>query len=84
MGEWTIVEYEPSSGRMITTWSFPSFKDAEAFRIARQEFYRSINAEKQQALTPALPLISDAEMELFEKIVANPEWMSRILHQLVR
>jgi len=84
MGEWTIVEYEPSSGRMITAWNFPSFKDAEAFRSARQEFYRSINVEKQQALTSALPLISDAEMELFEKIVTNPEWMSRIRHQLVR
>ena len=84
MGEWAVIEYESSSGRTITTWNFPSFTDAEAFRRARQEFYRAINVEKQRMFTAALPLISDAEMGLFEKIIENPEWMSRILHELVR
>ena len=83
MGEWTIIEYEPSSGRKITVWNFPSFTDAERFRRTRIEFYRSLGVQKKRNLTPALPKISDAEMELFEKIIQDPEWMGRIMHQLV-
>jgi hypothetical protein len=84
LGEWAIIEYESSTGRKITTWNFPNFTDAEKFRRTRQEFYQSISLHKKRHLTPALPLISDAEMELFKKIIENPEWMSRIMHQLVR
>lgn len=82
VGEWAVIEYEASSGRKITMWTFPSFTDAEAFRQMRVEFYRTIGLEKRD-FTPALPRISDAEMELFEKIIQNPEWMSRVMHQLV-
>ena len=83
LGEWAIIEYESSNGRKITTWNFPNFMDAERFRRTRQEFYQSISLQEKRHLTPALPLISDAEMELFEKIIENPEWMSRIMRQLV-
>ena len=82
MGDWTIIEYEPSSGRKVTVWNFPSFRDADEFRYMREEFYRSIGVENR-GLTEAHPRISDAEMELFEKIIQNPKWMSRIMRQLV-
>jgi len=78
VGEWTVIEYELSSGHEITMWNFTSFTEAETFRHRRQEFYRTIGLEKKRDLTKALPKISDAEMELFEKIIQNPEWMSRI------
>jgi hypothetical protein len=84
LGEWTVVEYEPFSGRRITMWDFPSFGDAEAFRRMRMGFYRSIGFEKIRDLTPALPKISDAEMKLFETIIQNPAWMTQIMHQFVR
>jgi hypothetical protein len=81
VGEWAVIEYERSSGRRIKLWSFPSFRDAEVFRVKREEFYRTIGFENERDLTPALPKVSDAEMELFERIIENPEWMSRIMHQ---
>jgi len=80
VGEWTVIEYERSSGRRIWQWSFPSFKDAEVFRVKREEFYRTVGFEKKRHFTPALPRVSDAEMKLFERIIENPEWMSRIVH----
>jgi len=83
VSEWTVIEYETSSGRKITVWSFPSFADAERFRHMRKEFYRSIGVDRKRGLTPALPKISDAEMELFERIIQNPTWMNRIKHRLV-
>jgi len=83
VGEWAVVEYERSSGRRIKLWSFPSFSDAEVFRLKREEFYRTIGFEKTRNLTMALPKISDAEMELFETIIQNPRLMRRIMHQFV-
>jgi len=83
VSEWTVIEYEPSSGRKITVWSFPSFREADAFRQIREEFYRTIGLEGKRGFTPALPKISDAEMELFERIIQNPAWMNRIMHRLV-
>jgi hypothetical protein len=83
VGEWAVIEYERPSGRMIWQWSFPSFTDAEVFRVNREEFYRTIGFEKKRQFTPALPRVSDVEMELFERIIENPEWMSRIVHQFV-
>jgi hypothetical protein len=64
-------------------WSFPSFNDAEVFRLKREEFYRIIGLEKKRSFTPALPKISETEMQLFERIIENPEWMSRITHQFI-
>jgi len=81
MGAWTVIEYDAKSGRKITGWTFPSFPDAETFRHTRKEFYESIGVANRE-LTRALPRISEAEMELFEKIIQNPEWMSRIMHQM--
>ena len=83
MGEWVVVEYQRSSRRKVKLWSFPSFKDAEVFRIKREEFYRTIGLEKKRAFTRAMPKISDAEIELFQKIVENPEWMRLVIHQFV-
>jgi hypothetical protein len=83
VGEWVVIEYKRSSGRRIKLWSFPSFSDAEVFRVKRGEFYRTIGLEKKRTFTPALPRISDAEMELFERIIENPDWMSLIMHQFV-
>ena len=83
VGEWTVIEYERASGRRIWQWNFPSFTDAEVFRVKREGFYRTIGFEKKRHFTPALPRVSDAEMELFERIIENPEWMSRIVHQFV-
>ena len=83
MGEWMVVEYRRSSGRRVKLWSFPSFSDAEAFRVKREEFYRTIGLEKKRAFTPALPKISGAEMELFKRIIENPEWMKLVIHQFV-
>jgi len=84
VGEWVVIEYKPSSGRRIKSWSFPSFTDAELFRVKRVEFYRTIGLDKKRHFTPALPRISDREMELFEKIIENPELMRRIRNQFVR
>jgi hypothetical protein len=83
LGEWAVIEYEPSSGRRIKLWKFPSFTDAQVFRRERVEFYRTIGFEKKRHFTPALPRISDAEMELFESIIQNPELMRRIKHRFV-
>lgn len=83
MGEWVVIEFRRSSGRRVKLWSFPSFNDAEAFRIKREEFYRTIGLEKKRAFTQAMPKISDAEIELFQRIVENPEWMSLVIHQMV-
>jgi hypothetical protein len=83
VGEWAVIEYERSSGRRIRLWSFPSFSDAEVFRVKREEFYRIIGLEKKRNFTPALPKISETEMQLFERIIENPEWMSRITHQFI-
>ena len=82
LGEWIVLEYERSSHREIR-WSFRSFSEAEEFRFKRKEFYRIIGLEKKRALAPALPEISETEMELFERILENPEWLSRIMHQFV-
>ena len=78
-----MIEYERSSRRRIKLWSFPSFTDAELFRVKREEFYRTICLEKKHAFSHALPQISRAEMELFERIIKNPEWMSQIVNQFV-
>jgi hypothetical protein len=83
VAEWAVIEYERSSRRRIKLWSFPSFSDAQLFRVKREEFYRTIRLEKKRALTQALPQISDAEMELFEKIIENPEWMSLITRRFL-
>jgi len=83
MGEWAVIEYERSSRRRVRLWSFPSFNAAEIFRVKRKEFYRTIGLEKERAFSPALPKISEAEMELFERIIENPEWMNLIMQQLV-
>jgi hypothetical protein len=83
MGEWAVIEYERYSRRKVKEWIFPSFNAAELFRVKREEFYRTIGLEKRRALSPALPKISEAEMELFERIIENPEWMSVIMQQLV-
>lgn len=84
MGEWIVVEYHVSSGRKIKVWAFHSFIDAETFRLKRMEFYRTIGLEKKRHLTPSLPRISAAEMELFERIIQNPKWMGQIRRQFVR
>ena len=84
MGEWAVIEYSTKSGRKIKLWSFPSFSEAEAFRSERTELYRTIGLDKKRHFTPALPRISVGEMELFERIIENPEWMRRIRHQFVR
>ena len=83
MGEWTVLEYERSSHREIRLWSFQSFREAEEFRFKRKEFYRIIGLEKKRVLAPALPDISETEMELFERILEDPEWLSQIMHQFV-
>jgi hypothetical protein len=83
MGEWAVIEYEPSTGRRIKQWSFPSFTDAQLFRRKRVELYRTIGFEKKRHFTPALPTISAAEMDLFERIIQNPEWMRRIMNRFV-
>ena len=83
MGEWAVIEYERSSGRSIRLWTFPNFKEAEMFRRDRREFYGTIGLEKERGFTPAVPRISKAEMELFERIIKNPEWMSQIVNQFV-
>jgi hypothetical protein len=83
MGEWVVIEYRRSSGRRVKLWRFPSFNDAEVFRNKREEFYRTIGLEKKRAFTRAMPKISDAEIELFQRIIENPEWMSLIIHQFV-
>ena len=83
LGEWVVLEYERSSHRKIRLWSFQSFSEAEEFRLKRKEFYRIIGLEKKWVLAPALPNISRAEMELFERIIEKPEWLSRIMHQFV-
>jgi hypothetical protein len=83
LGEWAVIEYEVSTGLKITMWSFPSFTDAKVFRHMREEFYKCIGVKRKRDLTPPLPRISDAEMELFEKIIQDQEWMSRIMQQLV-
>jgi hypothetical protein len=64
-------------------WNFRNFNDAEQFRIKREEFYRTIGLENERVLAPAVPEISETEMELFERILENPEWLSRIQHQFV-
>jgi hypothetical protein len=84
LGEWLVIEYATASGRKIKSWSFPNFNEAEVFRSERMEFYRTVGLDKKRHLTPALPRISDGEMELFERIIENPEWMRRIRHQFVR
>jgi hypothetical protein len=83
MGEWLVVEYQRSSHRKVKSWSFPSFNDAEVFRIKREEFYRTIGLEKKRAFTHAMPKISEAEIELFQRIIENPEWMSLVIRQFV-
>ena len=83
MGEWAVIEYQRSSGRRVKLWSFPSFSDAEVFRVKREEFYRTLGLQKKRAFTAALPKISEAEMELFKRIIENPEWMNLIIHQFV-
>jgi len=83
LGEWVVLEYERSSHRKIRLWSFRSFSEAEEFRFKREEFYQIIGLEKKRVLAAALPDISQAEMQLFERILANPEWLSQIMHQFV-
>lgn len=83
MGEWAVIEYQRSSGRRVKLWSFPSFGDAEVFRVKREEFYRTIGLDEKRGFTAALPKISDAEMKLFKRIIENPEWMSLIIRQFV-
>jgi hypothetical protein len=82
VGQWAVIEYEHSSGRTVKLWSFPSFSDAEVFRLKREEFYRTVGFETTR-FTPPLPKISDAEMELFETIIKNPRLMRHIMHQFV-
>jgi len=84
LGEWIVREYERSSRRKIRLWSFRSFSEAEEFRFKRKEFYEILGLEKKRVLAEPLPAISQPEMELFERILANPEWLSLIMRQFVR
>ena len=78
MGKWVVAEYMASSGRRIKLWTFPSFQEAELFRLNRAELYRSVGLDKKRRLTAALPKICKMEMDLFEEIIQNPEMMVRI------
>ena len=83
LGEWVVNEYERTTHRKIKSWSFRSFSEAEEFRFKRAEFYRVIGLDKKRLLAAASPDISNVEMELFEMIVTNPDWLNRIMRKFV-
>jgi len=83
LGEWVVNEYERSTHRKIKSWSFRSFNEADEFRFKREEFYRTIGLDKKRVLAAASPDISNVEMELFERIVTNPDWLNRIMRKFV-
>ena len=83
MGEWAVIEYKRLSGRKVKVWSFQSFSEAEVFRAKRLEFYRTIRLEKKRAFTPPLPKISNAEMDLFERIIEDSQLMALITRQFI-
>ena len=81
MGEWIVFEYERSSARRVSTWKFRSFSEAEEFHLKRSEFYKTIGLSKRRRLTPPLPKISRAEMDLFQQIMENPKLLRRAKDQ---
>jgi len=79
LGLWKVFEYEHSTGR-IKAWRFPGFIEAEKFRREREELYVAIGLDAERGFSQAQPEISKSEVDLFTKIVENPE----LLHHVMR
>jgi len=57
---------------------FPTFAEADDFLRKRQEFYKSIGLDKERSFTTPSPEVSQAEIELLEKIMNDPELLESI------
>lgn len=79
MGLWKVVEYERSTNRTIKVWRFQNFSEADAFRQRREELYGMIGLSPEHALSQTLPEISKSEVDLFKKIVENPELLNHVM-----
>ena len=79
MGLWKVVEYKRSTNRTIKVWRFQSFSEADGFRQRREELYGMVGLVAGLGLSKALPEISKLEVDLFKKIVENPELLDHVM-----
>jgi len=78
LGLWRVFEYEHSTAR-IKVWRFPGFNEAEKFRREREELYVAIGLGTERGFSQAQPEISKSEVDLFMKIVENPELLDHVM-----
>ena len=78
MGLWKVFEYEHFTAR-IKVWRFPGFNEAEKFRREREEFYTAIGLDGEHGFSQAQPEISKSEIDLFTRIVENPELLDHVM-----
>ena len=79
MGLWKVVEFERSTNRTIKVWRFQNFIEADTFRQRREELYVIVGLNAEHGLSNALPEISKSEVDLFRKIVDNPELLDHVM-----
>ena len=79
MGLWKVVEYERTTNRTIKVWRFQSFSEADAFRQRREELYGLVGLDTANGLSKALPEISKLEVDVFQKIMENPELLAHVM-----
>ena len=79
MGLWQVVEYEHFTARTIKVWHFQDFNEADEFRRDRVGLYRSIGLYEESGFTEPSPEISESEMDMFTKIIENPEFLDHVM-----
>jgi len=75
---WNVLEIDRASSQEVKSWTFPTFAEAEHFRLNRQEFYKSIGLDQERSFTTPSPEVSQEEIELLEKIINDPELLESI------
>jgi hypothetical protein len=75
---WNVLEIDRASSQEVKSWTFPTFAEAEHFRLNRQELYKSIGLDQERSFTTPSPEVSQEEIELLEKIINDPELLESI------
>jgi len=78
LGGWTVFEYEHPTAR-IKGELVPGFNEAEKFRRERKELYVAIGLDAVRGFSQAQPEISKSEIDLFTRIVENPELLDHVM-----
>jgi len=79
LGLWKVVEYEHFTARTIRVWCFQGFNEADQFRRDRVGLYASVGLCEERGFTEPSPEISESEMDMFTKIIENPEFLDHVM-----